>query len=326
MPRGGGLKREQYQLLAGKDSSIGKGTTDEGEKPLKALSFYELFRVLLPYFWPAKGSDGAFINRIRSTSTWLMVALSKACNLIAPLYLSTATNDTVNGQLGLGIKFMAIYCILRFLSSLFKELQSIIYIKVKQQAGIELQELTFAHLHTLSLNWHLSKKTGSVMKSMDRGVDAANSLVSYLFLFLLPAILECLAVIILFFISYQQWLLGVTVFIGVFLYAIATVTITQWRKQFREQTNKHDNEFHEKATDSIINYETVKYFTNEEYEVARYTLAVSQYQQKLSINLLSLNILNITQQVSYYVLIIILFIILFYLFYFLIFYYYFNNF
>ena len=73
---------------------------------------------------------------------------------------------------------MIIYCVLRMCAALFREMQSILYIKVKQQASIQLQELTFTHLHSLSLNWHLSKKTGSVMKSMDRGVDAANSLVT----------------------------------------------------------------------------------------------------------------------------------------------------
>ena len=136
------------------------------------------------------------------------------------------------------------------------------------------------------------------MKSMDRGVDAASSLVSYLFLFLVPAILECLAVIVLFFINYKQYSLGITVFVGVALYSMATIYITTWRKKFREQTNKHDNEFHEKATDSIINYETVKYFTNEKFEVNRFSSLVAQYQVKMSTTALSLNVLNITQQVS----------------------------
>jgi ABC-type transport system involved in Fe-S cluster assembly fused permease/ATPase subunit len=132
---------------------------------------------------------------------------------------------------------------------------------------------------------------------MDRGVDAANSLVSYLFLFLVPAILECLAVIILFFLNYRQYFLGITVFIGVTLYSIATIYITQWRKTLRAETNKHDNDFHEKATDSLINYETVKYFTNENFEIDRFTQSVAMYQVKMSATALSLNALNITQQV-----------------------------
>eukprot|EP01036_Dinobryon_divergens_P025480 gene25480-34032_t len=221
------------------------------------LSWYELFRVLFPYFWPNAGTDGAVINRIRSTSTWLMVALSKTCNLTAPLFLSAATNHLLSGNYPAAATSMICFSVLRFCASAFKELQSIIYIKVKQQASIQLQEITFTHLHRLSLNWHLSKKTGSVMKSMDRGVEAANQLISSMFLLLLPAFLECFAVVVFFFIMYRQSLLGGIVLIGVSLYTVATILITRTRKKFREQKNKHDNEFHDKATDSIINYETV---------------------------------------------------------------------
>ena len=141
--------------------------------------------------------------------------------------------------------------------------------------------------------------TGSVMKSMDRGVEAANSLVSYLFLFLLPAVMECLAVVILFFLQFKQYTLGIVVFVGVGLYSVCTIYITQWRKKFRVQTNKHDNEFHEKATDSILNYETVKYFTNEKFEIERFTSSVEKYQVQVSATTLSLSLLNVTQQVMF---------------------------
>ena len=136
------------------------------------------------------------------------------------------------------------------------------------------------------------------MKSMDRGVDAANSLVTYMFLFLIPAMAECLAVSILFFAHYAQWQLGALVVTGVALYTIVTISITQWRKKFREQTNKHDNDFHDKATDSIINYETVKYFTGEAFEIQRFTKSVVQYQMYSSSTQLSINALNISQQVT----------------------------
>jgi len=262
-----------------------------------ALTFFELLQVLWPYFWPAAGSDGAVVNRIRSSTTWLMVVLSKGCNLYAPFFISTAANDLGAGKLYSASIAMIQYSALRLAASIFKEMQSILYIKVKQQASIQLQELTFTHLHSLSLNWHLSKKTGSVMKAMDRGVDAANSLVTYMFLFLLPAMAECLAVSILFFAHYSQWQLGVLVVIGVALYSTVTIVITEWRKKFREQTNKHDNDYHDKATDSIINYETVKYFTGEEFEIQRFKKSVIQYQLFSSNTQFSLNVLNMSQQV-----------------------------
>ena len=109
---------------------------------------------------------------------------------------------------------------------------------------------------------------------------------------------ECLAVSILFFIHYSQWQLGVLVVIGVALYTIVTIFITEWRKKYREATNKHDNDFHDRATDSIIKYETVKYFTGEAFEVARFKKSVVQYQQFSSSTQLSLNVLNVSQQVS----------------------------
>ena len=280
-------------------SSAEEGRTVKPPVPKRTtMSFIELLQVLLPYFWPDAGSDGAFINRLRSTSTWMMVILSKGCNLYAPFFIASAANDLVAGKLTAAAQAMTIYSVLRLLSSIFREMQSILYIKVKQQASIQLQELTFTHLHSLSLNWHLSKKTGSVMKSMDRGVEAASNLVTNLFLYLIPALVECLAVAVLFFVRYAQWELGAIVIAGVAMYVLVTVGCTEWRRSFREQTNKHDNDYHDKATDSIINYETVKYFTGEAFEIERFKKSVVQFQVFSSSTQFSLNVLNISQQVK----------------------------
>ena len=183
-----------------------------------------------------------------------------------------------------------------FLSSFFKEAQTLLYVGVKQQASIELQEMTFSHLHKLSLSWHLSKKTGTVMKSMDRGVEASNQLVTYLFLWLVPAIAECIAVAVLFLFEIKQWILSVIVFTGVSLYAFFTIYITLWRKKFREATNKNDNDLHDKAQDSIVNFETVKYFTAEEFEVERFRNSVVKYQLFSAKTSYSMSMLNALQQ------------------------------
>jgi ABC-type multidrug transport system fused ATPase/permease subunit len=267
------------------------------DKHERALSSPRLVLVLWPYFWPSKGSDGVALNRLRSTATWVMVILSKTCSILAPLYLALAANGLGANDLPLASSMMVWYCALRLLSVSFRELQSILYIKVKQQAAIQLQEMTFTHLHSLSLHWHLSKKTGSVMKSMDRGVEAANTIVTSLFLYLIPALGECVAVAVLFFVKYLQWQLGVIVVSGVGLYIVVTVAITNYRRSFREQANKHDNDYHDKATDSIINYETVKYFTGEAFEIQRFTNSVVQFQLYSSSTQLSINVLNVSQQV-----------------------------
>ena len=148
-------------------------------------------------------------------------------------YVAAAMDYLLAGNLNKCFTNLILYCSLRFASSLFKELQSIVYLKVKQQASIQLAEKTFAHLHSLSLTWHLNKKMGNVIRSMDRGTEAANTLVNFLFLFLAPALLECLAVCILFFVKFNSVFLGCVVLFGVVIYCIATIAITNWRKKFR---------------------------------------------------------------------------------------------
>jgi ABC-type transport system involved in Fe-S cluster assembly fused permease/ATPase subunit len=270
--RGGGAGG--YGKLGDDDEKVPKK-----KKKSKNLTFKELMLVLGPFFWPNEGTDGLILNRVRSTLTWVMVALSKTCSLIAPLYLSAGTNELTMGRYSSAATNIGIFCALRFGSTFFKEAQSLVFLKVKQQAYIQLAETTFAHLHELSLNWHLTKQTGNVIRSMDRGTEAASQLVSNVFLFLGPALLECLAVIIIFFTHFNSIPLGILIFSSVVIYIGITVAVTTWRKKYREATNKSDNDFHEKATDSIINFETVKYFTMEKFEVARFKKAVSSYQR-----------------------------------------------
>lgn len=292
---GGGGKKPTASIEA--PLSVPKAAITD---PPKALSLFELFRVLRPYFWPDEGTDGAALNRLRAITTWLMVAASKICSLYSPFFLAAATNSAIAGDWIQAVNEVVGFCVLKLGVSLFKELQGIIYLKVKQQASIELARLTFSHVHKLSLHWHLTKETGSVIKSMDRGADAANTLITYLFLYLIPALAECFAVVILFFIQFKQWEIGLVVLSGFVIYGILTVVITQWRKKFREATNKHDNDYHAKATDSIINFETVKYFTAEDFELKRFTASVVKFQQYNVSTQYSLALLNLTQQVILY--------------------------
>ncbi|CAM9656420.1 unnamed protein product [Heterosigma akashiwo] len=138
---------------------------------------------------------------------------------------------------------------------------------------------------------------GKVIRSMDRGSEAANTLTNYLFLYLLPSLAECLAVCVIFALKFRSWEVALLAFCSVCVYGVVTVRVTLWRKKFRQRSNKHDNDFHDKATDSIINYETVKYFTNEPFEIRRFTDSVRLYQEN-SINVqASLSFLNLSQQV-----------------------------
>jgi len=266
------------------------------DMPKEKASVFDLAIVSKPYFWPSTGSDSAIVNRCRSSLTWVMVSLSKTCSLVAPIYLSRSTNSLANGHIyQTGINIL-LYCCFRFASSFFKEMQSVVYLKVKQQANIQLAELAFTHIHSLSLNWHLSKKMGNVIRSMDRGTSAADTLITYLFLYLLPALAECIAVCFVFLFKFSEWKLSITALGGVVLYATVTILITMWRKKFREATNRHDNDYHDKATDSIVNYETVKYFNGESYEINRFKSMVSAYQKFNLKTVSTMNLLNVIQQ------------------------------
>ena len=255
MPRGGGGGGGGGGRLGMGGGGGGRRNLSGELKEIKSLSLRDLFIILVPFFWPSKGSDSAFMNRVRSTATWACVALSKVTSLLAPIYISLGTNALVDGSsFAVAATNIGIFCALRFASIFFKEAQGLVFLKVKQQAYIQLAEQTFEHLHELSLNWHLTKKTGNVIRSMDRGTEAASQLVSNLFLFLGPALIECVAVCIIFFAHFNSFALGCLVLGSVIVYILTTVFITMWRRKFREATNKHDNDFHEKATDSIINF------------------------------------------------------------------------
>jgi len=255
----------------------------------KEFSSWNLIKVLGPYFWPT-----GLCNRIRVAVTWLCVGASKGSNIMAPLFLGKAVNDLRNGQ----VDYFSIcmYAGLGFCNVFFKQLQNIIYLGVKQTAYAQISQNTFAHLHGLSLEWHLKKKMGNVLRSMDRGVNSANTVVTYLFLYLVPSGVECLTVFIIFYIKYDEPALAVIAFLGLSAYALSTVSITLWRKKFRRATNKHDNALHDKATDSLMNFETVKYFTNEQYEIEDFAESVKQYIKYDVSTQASLGMLNIIQQ------------------------------
>lgn len=171
------------------------------------------------------------------------------------------------------------------------------YLRVGQAAFVQLSEVSFNHLHSLSLDWHLRKKLGEVIRSMDRGISACDNLVKYLFLWLVPAVFEMIMVTIIFANYFDYFPIAVSVFFFVLTYMFWTIMLTLWRKKFRKKVAKSDNDWHDKCTDSLVNFETVKYFTAEQYEKERFAKSVETFQ-KGSVNVqASLAFLNISQQV-----------------------------
>lgn len=286
-----------YWLMAVGESKIFPYPIEQSEEEStkKAHLGRALLLILKPYFWPDATASSALLNRTRAILTWVCVGGAKGCSLAAPIFLGRASTALAQLDYWECARHAIFYSVLQFSSTFLKECQSLVYLKVAQAAFVQLSEVSFYHIHSLSLDWHLRKKLGEVIRSMDRGILACDTLMKYLFLWLVPAIAECILVCVIF-ASYFDYLpLALTIFVFVFIYMTWTIVVTLWRKKFRKHVAKSDNDWHDKCTDSLINFETVKYFTAESYEIERFSNSVKEYQSG-SVNVqASLSFLNITQ-------------------------------
>jgi ABC-type multidrug transport system fused ATPase/permease subunit len=265
----------------------------------RGISRRAFLRMLKSYFWPDASTTDASVlgNRIRAILTWVCVVGSKVCGLVSPLYLGWATTSLAHQDYRGTILYSVEYCVISLVGTVLKECQSLVYLKVAQAAFVQLSETAFEHLHSLSLDFHLRKKLGQTLRSMDRGIAACDTLMKYLFLWLLPALAECITVTIIFALYFHYLPLAVSIFYFVFAYILWTILLTLWRKKFRKALAQSDNEYHDIFTDSMVNFETVKFFTAEGLEKRRFGDAVMRYQAG-SVNVQSsLSFLNNTQQV-----------------------------
>lgn len=179
---------------------------------------------------------------------------------------------------------------------LLNNLRSYLWIRIQQYTYREIEVELFRHLHNLSLRWHLARKTGEVLRVMDRGTDSINNLLNYIIFSILPTIIDILVAVI-FFISAFNWWFGLIVFVTMGLYIFATIAITEWRTKFQRRMNLSENACKARSVDSLLNFETVKYYGAEQFEVDKYRDAILKYQQEEFKSVLTLNILNTVQNV-----------------------------
>lgn len=177
-----------------------------------------------------------------------------------------------------------------------KQLQTYLYMVVKQHAYQDVAAKLFGHLHSLSMNYHLTKKTGKVLRCLDRGSTSTDNIVNVIFFRLLPTFIELVVVSIVFIFSFKEKILSVVTIIGVVLYVIITAMGTRIRLRFKKQTNEHDNQASEKAVDSLVNFETVKYFCTEDYELDRYMSSIFLYQTSQLSTRGLMNVIVVAQQ------------------------------
>ncbi|KAJ8556781.1 hypothetical protein ON010_g9186 [Phytophthora cinnamomi] len=160
-----------------------------------------------------------------------------------------------------------------------KQLQTYLYMVVKQHAYQDVAANVLSPTVFLSMNYHLTKKTGKVLRCLDRGSTSTDNIVNVIFFRLVPTFVELVVVSIVFIFSFKEKILSVVTIIGVVLYVVITAMGTRIRLRFKKQTNEHDNQASEKAVDSLVNFETVKYFCTEDYELARYMSSIFMYQK-----------------------------------------------
>jgi len=213
-------------------------------------------------------------------------------HLIDALDINTASPGVI---LAVPVGLIVAYGSLRFSASLFNELREALFARVTQHAVRQVALEVFEHLHALSLRFHLSRQTGGVSRDIERGTRAIQSLVSYSLYSILPTIIEFCLVLGYFAYCYDIWFAAITL-AALVLYITYTIIVTEWRTHLRRTMNDMDSRANQKAIDSLLNFETVKYFGNEAYEAKRYDDNLIRYQSAAIKSQQSLALLNLGQQ------------------------------
>ncbi|NLR72403.1 ABC transporter ATP-binding protein/permease [Novosphingobium sp. ERN07] len=258
---------------------------------------WQTLQRFLPYLWPA---DNAVLRR-RVIGAVLMVLLGKATTLALPFAYKKAVDAMTlpagaQPALTVAMAFVLAYALGRFAGVLFDNLRNIVFERVGQDATRHLAENVFARLHKLSLRFHLARRTGEVTKVIERGTKSIDTMLYFLLFNIAPTVIELTAVIVIFWINFGLGLVTATV-LAVIAYVWVTRTITEWRSALREKMNRLDGQALSRAVDSLLNYETVKYFGAESREEARYASAARAYADAAVKSENSLGLLNIAQAV-----------------------------
>jgi ATP-binding cassette, subfamily B, heavy metal transporter len=245
---------------------------------------------LFPYLWHYKWRVGLALA--------FMVG-AKMSNVGVPILLKHLVDDmTITPArvlLVVPVALLLAYGALRLCTSLFTELRELIFSKATQGATRSIALQTFEHLHSLSLRFHLERQTGGMTRDIERGVRGIESLISFSLFSIIPTLIEITLVLGILAVTFDLWFAWITI-TALVLYILFTVTITEWRTKYRKQANEADSAAHSKAVDSLLNYETVKYFNNEAFESRRYDESLERYRKSRIKAQTTLSLLNTGQQ------------------------------
>ncbi len=260
--------------------------------PRVTASDWMTLRKLFPYLWEYKW-------RVMAALSFMIGA--KLANVGVPLLLKelidAMTPQPTGAQIALVVPLALLvgYGLLRLSVSGFTELRELVFAAATQGAARKIALQTFEHLHNLSLRFHLERQTGGMSRDIERGVRGIESLITYSLYSIVPTLIEVVLVLSILGVKFDKWYAIITL-TALALYIYFTVTVTEWRTQFRKQVNEFDSSAHTRAIDSLLNYETVKYFGNEAFEASRYDENLNKLRRARIKAQNSLSALNIGQQ------------------------------
>jgi ATP-binding cassette subfamily B protein len=255
-------------------------------------SDWATLRRLLPYLWQYKG-------RVLAAIVFMVAA--KLANVGVPVLLKQlvdtmgvrATDATALLVVPVGL--LLAYGGLRLCTSLFTELRELVFAKATQGAARSIALATFEHLHALSLRFHLERQTGGMTRDIERGVRGIESLISFTLFNVFATLLEVVLVLSVLAVTFDMWFAWITL-AALVVYVVFTVLVTEWRTRFRREANEFDSAAHTRAVDSLLNYETVKYFNNESFEAQRYNESLERLRLARLKAQSTLSMLNTGQQ------------------------------
>ena len=242
---------------------------------------------LVPYLWEF---------RVRVLMALSCLVLAKLATLGVPLSLK-ALIDQLQGssrELVLPLSLLLAYGALKLTTVLFNELRDGLFARVRHRAMRRLTTRTLAHLHQLSLRFHLERKTGAISRDLERGARSLSTLLNYLTFSTLPLLVE-LGLVITLLVSRYAISFTIVIVLSIIIYVVFTISVSDWRIQYRHSMNRLESQANNQAIESLINYETVKYFSNEQFEIARCDSTLAQWEQQAVLSNSSMALLNFGQ-------------------------------
>jgi ATP-binding cassette subfamily B protein len=260
----------------------------ENSPPQKPhLTVLGTLRRLLPHVWH---------YRWRVLGALILLVIAKLANIGVPLVMKQLVDrlDLKMGVLVIPALLLMAYGALRLSTSLFQELRGVVFARVLARTSREITLRVFAHLHALSLRFHLDRRTGGVARDVERGMTSVSDLLDWTIYTILPTLLE-ITLVSAYLMTHYDWTFTVITLATVLAYVIFTFSITEWRLRYYRAKNEADTEANARSVDSLLNYETVKYFGNEKHELGRFDVALIQFEEATVKSLKTLAVLNVGQ-------------------------------